>query len=149
MPCVRLTMTDLMICSDIPILKRFWCCVLFLHQTTTTTQCKLESSCCISFCSYIKPQHAKSDYFLPFVVFRFVPTSNHNAQSLREVKKAVVFRFVPTSNHNRPFVLHSTYLLYFVLFLHQTTTYNELRQTKGRLYFVLFLHQTTTEKRKN
>ena len=34
--------------------------------------------------------------------------------------------------------------LYFILFLHQTTTKYYINTDKKMLYFILFLHQTTT-----
>ena len=52
--------------------------VLFLHQTTTAACRILFCSCCISYYSYIKPQ--LGDYLVVCrqVVYRTIPTSNHN-----------------------------------------------------------------------
>ena len=74
--------------------------VLFLHQTTTGKYpaCSLES--CISYYSYIKPQPNTRETFLLLVVYRTIPTSNHNS----------LIKLVTTKS------------LYIVLFLHQTTT---------------------------
>ena len=96
--------------------------VLFLHQTTTllvTTECQL---CCISYYSYIKPQRSRLSVALRTVVYRTIPTSNHNYG-----------KSVGTFTE-----------LYIVLFLHQTTTIQILLRLVIRLYIVLFLHQTTT-----
>ena len=139
--------------------------VLFLHQTTTYDATMRVDMCCISYYSYIKPQ-----------LSGFV-----------EVFWAVVYRTIPTSNHNWYQRCASSMKLYIVLFLHQTTTgigavspfrccisyYSYIKPQlytniiflfsvvyrtiptsnhnwKGggflysQLYIVLFLHQTTT-----
>ena len=140
--------------------------VLFLHQTTTVRSDRKELSSCISYYSYIKPQ--------PII--------------LRNQLLYVVYRTIPTSNHNHLVTILLLIWLYIVLFLHQTTTiattaplpqscisyysyikpqrswlpyypfivvyrtiptsnhnYLEYCNGKKRLYIVLFLHQTTTE----
>ena len=55
---------------------------------------------CISYYSYIKPQRDECKQHLFSVVYRTIPTSNHNA--LRQVPNMdiVVYRTIPTSNHN-------------------------------------------------
>ena len=73
----------------------------FLHQTTTSLKLSLLMQSCISFDSYIKPQH--------------------NSGSLWTTK--VVYPLIPTSNHNYSAVLAFWRLLYILWFLHQTTTY--------------------------
>ena len=139
--------------------------VLFLHQTTTLCLILKIIIRCISYYSYIKPQ----------------PTC-------REVCFfVVVYRTIPTSNHNDTTIIKHSGVLYIVLFLHQTTTSSLCNQVQGgcisyysyikpqlfprwfrilkvvyrtiptsnhncstslslfiRLYIVLFLHQTTT-----
>ena len=139
--------------------------VLFLHQTTTFKKYSLISYSCISYYSYIKPQLYTDSKTIGQVVYRTIPTSNHNPSLL----------------------LILLLLLYIVLFLHQTTTHNNIIQIlnrcisyysyikpqlpvvmevfrtvvyrtiptsnhncsrytrlSDRLYIVLFLHQTTT-----
>ena len=56
--------------------------------------------CCISYYSYIKPQRTikKTDFI--FVVYRTIPTSNHNHQADEARLACVVYRTIPTSNHN-------------------------------------------------
>ena len=77
---------------------------------------------CISYYSYIKPQHAPL-YSPNFrVVYRTIPTSNHNGGAYSDVNNK----------------------LYIVLFLHQTTTLCIRYISRHELYIVLFLHQTTT-----
>ena len=84
--------------------------------------CLETSSSCISYYSYIKPQPAVR------------PLSVHG----------VVYRTIPTSNHNVTLITLVRFLLYIVLFLHQTTTQTEFGLVGDVLYIVLFLHQTTT-----
>ena len=74
--------------------------VLFLHQTTTWVYHVGIILRCISYYSYIKPQH--NDIFIS--------------------GQKVVYRTIPTSNHNLFDVWTKYTQLYIVLFLHQTTT---------------------------
>ena len=105
-------------------------------------------------------------FFIAFVVLHPLSTSNHNPGNMRRSETSVVLHPLSTSNHNWPrqcrmgrnVVLHplSTsnhngnvyaylwYLLYCILFLHQTTTYPCCNITIIELYCILFLHQTTT-----
>ena len=143
--------------------------VLFLHQTTTLLALCFRTGCCISYYSYIKPQ----------------PSRTYQSRHI------VVYRTIPTSNHNFTCTLFPYRMLYIVLFLHQTTTILPLRRTffccisyysyikpqrevappnchvvvyrtiptsshnillscwwVYQLYIVLFLHQTTTQMRR-
>ena len=74
--------------------------ILFLHQTTTLHMSKYSRKGCLSSCSYIKPQLTHESVIIRFVVYHLVPTSNHNSA-----------QYLPSS-----------YLLFIILFLHQTTT---------------------------
>ena len=56
----------------------------------------------------------------------------------------VVYRTIPTSNHNQRAQMYLKTGLYIVLFLHQTTTFCDSSRVDVQLYIVLFLHQTTT-----
>ena len=140
--------------------------VLFLHQTTTNKGCDKNFLRCISYYSYIKPQPCNSMMFFLWVVYRTIPTSNHNLLWHRGASQKVVYRTIPTSNHNLLWhrgasqkvvyrtiptsnhnflnVIIKLQTLYIVLFLHQTTTPALLSMLKPLLYIVLFLHQTTT-----
>ena len=54
--------------------------ILFLHQTTTSFRYQCPRFCCLSSCSYIKPQRPLYLMRMVFVVYHLVPTSNHNPQ---------------------------------------------------------------------
>ena len=56
------------------------------------------------------------------VVYRTIPTSNHNHQATKDQNAYVVYRTIPTSNHNQVERHSQERGLYIVLFLHQTTT---------------------------
>ena len=120
--------------------------VLFLHQTTTTSITTTIMISCISYYSYIKPQRiillplyvesciSYYSYIKPQlhsrnsncfkVVYRTIPTSNHNEGGWLPLGDKVVYRTIPTSNHNQTITNCNMFPLYIVLFLHQTTTYN-------------------------
>ena len=55
---------------------------------------------CISYYSYIKPQLSTRWVIHPRVVYRTIPTSNHNYAALLALPYYVVYRTIPTSNHN-------------------------------------------------
>ena len=96
--------------------------ILFLHQTTTLDHDLLDSLCCISYYSYIKPQQPRHcvswqdgciSYYsyikpqllaqtgIPFqVVYHTIPTSNHNSAQASRTTREVVYHTIPTSNHN-------------------------------------------------
>ena len=96
--------------------------VLFLHQTTTYKECSELLGSCISYYSYIKPQHVVHKGVSCLVVYRTIPTSNHNmngkhvflemlyivlflhqtttSSSCLYTQNVVVYRTIPTSNHN-------------------------------------------------
>ena len=119
----------------------FW----FLHQTTTVLVLRLLVSSCISFDSYIKPQHShlrlryhcgciSFDSYIkpqlrqegdsPFcVVYLLIPTSNHNHVYFVIFHNQVVYLLIPTSNHNGSCTGLNRQKLYIFWFLHQTTTY--------------------------
>ena len=80
--------------------------------------------CCISYYSYIKPQRGCHQGCSCYVVYRTIPTSNHNITALMPYTMIVVYRTIPTSNHNPKVFFTPAVLLYIVLFLHQTTTYS-------------------------
>ena len=98
--------------------------VLFLHQTTTVTLAPSSSFGCISYYSYIKPQPNGWCSAVHGVVYRTIPTSNHNTSACVLPMRFVVYRTIPTSNHNLVCFCLFPAQLYIVLFLHQTTTYN-------------------------
>ena len=140
--------------------------ILFLHQTTTALFLTIVLQCCLSSCSYIKPQRCPgkpaseavvyhlvptsnhNQLFRPFakasVVYHLVPTSNHNSGENPTAITDVVYHLVPTSNHNLDANLFLHLMLFIILFLHQTTTMGFRRRQVSALFIILFLHQTTT-----
>ena len=118
--------------------------VLFLHQTTTDKPFSTRFLRCISYYSYIKPQHKRDVHYIVGVVYRTIPTSNHNGWVVRMIKLCVVYRTIPTSNHNRCPTLNK--LVGVVYRTIPTSNHNELPVFNiwWKLYIVLFLHQTTT-----
>ena len=81
-----------------------------------------DGTSCISYYSYIKPQPAIGAGAGLLVVYRTIPTSNHNVLLNWYTKHFVVYRTIPTSNHNVLLLVAGGVVLYIVLFLHQTTT---------------------------
>ena len=118
----------------------FW----FLHQTTTASLIVPDISSCISFDSYIKPQHINQIFTWTSVVYLLIPTSNHNETSQQLVTKSVVYLLIPTSNHNSDNIHLISIVLYIFWFLHQTTTQFPQFVVGTKLYIFWFLHQTTT-----
>ena len=74
----------------------FW----FLHQTTTYKTISILFQGCISFDSYIKPQHLLVLSDAKVVVYLLIPTSNHNHPGRGFHLPSVVYLLIPTSNHN-------------------------------------------------
>ena len=118
--------------------------VLFLHQTTTQARRPLHRGRCISYYSYIKPQRFLCLGFFLLVVYRTIPTSNHNNTCHHHCYGSVVYRTIPTSNHNRCPTLNK--LVGVVYRTIPTSNHNRRKRRRRniRLYIVLFLHQTTT-----
>ena len=96
--------------------------ISFLHQTTTIDYDSSRIKSCISFHSYIKPQHVHIELRLCAVVYHFIPTSNHNYTHTTSDGVEVVYHFIPTSNHNARHNRLQRQKLYIISFLHQTTT---------------------------
>ena len=96
--------------------------VLFLHQTTTSSTTFFSSVCCISYYSYIKPQlpcgHCLECRCCISYYSYIKPQLTKGALRLLDV----VYRTIPTSNHNACACVRGCAGLYIVLFLHQTTT---------------------------
>ena len=118
--------------------------ILFLHQTTTFSKCNMDEWCCLSSCSYIKPQLR---WFCPFprwVVYHLVPTSNHNLQFFRGVRFQLFIILFLHQTTTGLLLCISLVLLFIILFLHQTTTHLGYEPFGDSLFIILFLHQTTT-----
>ena len=79
-----------------------------------------------------------------YVVYRTIPTSNHNLMSANNICLAL---YIVLFLHQTTTLVPNSLLncqLYIVLFLHQTTTQMATLPRRSLLYIVLFLHQTTT-----
>ena len=74
----------------------FW----ILHQTTTSDRIIKLFQRCISFESYIKPQHHPRHTYPYRVVYLLNPTSNHDLHAWTRLRFSVVYLLNPTSNHN-------------------------------------------------
>ena|GEM_PF-2349156 len=140
--------------------------ILFLHQTTTIHGRVCAPLCCLSSCSYIKPQHSINVFLSSVVVYHLVPTSNHNPSISYTGWHSVVYHLVPTSNHNLPPCFHFSLLVVYhlvptsnhnslggiaqfaqvVYHLVPTSNHNEEEEDTEdtELFIILFLHQTTT-----
>ena len=79
--------------------------------------------CCISFESYIKPQHFYRVANWEDVVYLLNPTSNHNCNADEVDKNGVVYLLNPTSNHNP--LLDYGIALEVVYLLNPTSNHNE------------------------
>ena len=126
-----------------PILLELYI-VLFLHQTTTSKVRSFPRLSCISYYSYIKPQQYCKPVRHTYVVYRTIPTSNHNYFALGNIQSGVVYRTIPTSNHNLAMNWQEhTRVVYRTI---PTSNHNDVSVSSSlvRLYIVLFLHQTTT-----
>ena len=100
---------------------------------------------CISFVSYIKPQHLEQVPFEALRCISFVSYIKPQLMRIVEIKKSVVYLSFPTSNHNRKVHRTDTAALYIFRFLHQTTTLSVFLLSVAKLYIFRFLHQTTTD----
>ena len=137
----------------------------FLHQTTTVFVSNILNDRCISFVSYIKPQHLPERSFQFTVVYLSFPTSNHNAEGVyQNVSKLYIFRFLhqtttglthfPTYcccisfvSYIKPQLPTMPGLCIWVVYLSfPTSNHNwiRLKYLSRLLYIFRFLHQTTT-----
>ena len=96
----------------------FW----FLHQTTTLIPLLFVLARCISFDSYIKPQHSDAFYWLSFGCISFDSYIKPQLVDRDGNKYLVVYLLIPTSNHNLRLACTCPRVLYIFWFLHQTTT---------------------------
>ena len=96
--------------------------VLFLHQTTTGGYLCGTLSGCISYYSYIKPQLGALPERVKLRCISYYSYIKPQQEEEWVVFHPVVYRTIPTSNHNSRAEWVIIYPLYIVLFLHQTTT---------------------------
>ena len=100
--------------------------------------------CCISFCSYIKPQCRGATILNRLSCISFYSYIKPQHSTVCRLNGWVVYRSIPTSNRNEKSFSNGGKLLYIVLFLHQTATISLQKALRLLLYIVLFLHQTAT-----
>ena len=127
--------------------------------------CRCSSTSCISLYSYIKPQLTSGRPYSSFVVYPYIPTSNHNYEKNNYFCGVL---YIPIFLHQTTTVMLAwnpiiccislySYIkpqrasfqrqvnqLYIPIFLHQTTTQKAISSLKVLLYIPIFLHQTTT-----
>ena len=104
------------------ILRPMLFIILFLHQTTTRKEKRMAEKCCLSSCSYIKPQ---LPYLCPRLIQRCLSSCSYikPQRTFAQVRRQrVVYHLVPTSNHNGGWHHPPKPQLFIILFLHQTTT---------------------------
>ena len=122
--------------------------IVSLHQTTTDNQfIPRWESCIISFL-YIKPQLVpNTPQCLPVVLYRF-STSNHNTQAFGTIYHMLYYivSLHQTTTFNLDLINGKK--LYYIVSLHQTTTTLSLVQNLTKLYYIVSLHQTTTTRNK-
>ena len=82
--------------------------------------------------------------FYDLLIFIFMSYIKPQLSAEPSALLVVVYRTIPTSNHNLWLAIHFTLMLYIILFLHQTTTCQLCLGFVQLLYIILFLHQTTT-----
>ena len=121
---------------------------------------------CISFVSYIKPQHIRTITCLSSVVYLSFPTSNHNGLANQGFpSRLYIFRFLHQTTTHENHTLKNDGCISFVSYIKPqlfvcvqryaavvylsfpTSNHNawEPMPTKRRLYIFRFLHQTTTK----
>ena len=96
--------------------------VLFLHQTTTSAIKEEHVNSCISYYSYIKPQQHLQVRNTSASCISYYSYIKPQLQENYISYLLVVYRTIPTSNHNWQSASLPAFVLYIVLFLHQTTT---------------------------
>ena len=96
--------------------------VLFLHQTATEGEGKTLCFSCISFYSYIKPQLFSLQPTRTASCISFYSYIKPQLYVSFGCSVWVVYRSIPTSNRNLDSMPFAFIKLYIVLFLHQTAT---------------------------
>ena len=96
--------------------------ILFLHQTTTLLTIVFIKICCLSSCSYIKPQPSLEKYDTNIRCLSSCSYIKPQPRVSARFTYVVVYHLVPTSNHNTRSSNLATSPLFIILFLHQTTT---------------------------
>ena len=121
--------------------------------------------CCISFDSYIKPQHYDESGWIQGVVYLLTPTSNHNRPIVSTIlDKLYIFwllhqtttqmpfwRIVPRcisfDSYIKPQLMRELRMMKYVVYLLTPTSNHNIflvSTYSGMLYIFWLLHQTTT-----
>ena len=103
-------------------ISRWLYILIFLHQTATIQPHTAYWHSCISLYSYIKPQLLCNSSLQALAVYPYIPTSNRNL-----MMNSIFF-----------------FMLYILIFLHQTATKALWQYRQVALYILIFLHQTAT-----
>ena len=119
---------------------------IFLHQTTTPRTLERGGVGCISLYSYIKPQLIELKLCRRDSCISLYSYIKPQRSPTPPLYAFVVYLYIPTSNHNSAAFGERLLLLYIFIFLHQTTTAVNAEKFAGSLYIFIFLHQTTTTK---
>ena len=101
--------------------------------------------CCLSSCSYIKPQRSPKGIrggMELFIILFLHQTTTAAFGSSSDVELFIIL-FLHQTTTLLPFWMISS-PLFIILFLHQTTTESLTPRNLQRLFIILFLHQTTT-----
>ena len=105
----------------------YFCIVLsyisFLHQTTTRNNLRKNDLHCLISLFYIKPQPWTYLMTYKLIVLYLFSTSNHNKPDTKLVDAYIVLYLFSTSNHNLFGLFDTFFLLSYISFLHQTTTF--------------------------
>ena len=125
-----------------PLLRLYL--IEFLHQTTTKRSITRMVLCCILLNFYIKPQHSilSMSRSMSCILLNFYIKPQHSPCSF--FSYFVVSYWISTSNHNSDLGNSASAALYLIEFLHQTTTFTQVKNNYSLLYLIEFLHQTTT-----
>ncbi len=123
-------------CRDVLDTALFF--IPFLHQTTTHNCCVLFRERCSLFLFYIKPQLNISSLkaINSCSLFLFYIKPQHN--EMKPFLPAVVLYSFSTSNHNKISRRFLLLKLFFIPFLHQTTTRKLCAHVEARCSLFLF-----------
>ena len=128
------------------MLKPINCCISFDSYIKPQHLHRCTGACygCISFDSYIKPQPRSIASLWNIVVYLLTPTSNHNLSDFGKIIPEVVYLLTPTSNHNSVPILSNQSSVVYLLTPTSNHNFHCSPPSFGRLYIFWLLHQTTT-----
>ena len=100
--------------------------------------------CCVISSFITKPQLFNAPFWSALVALYPLSSPNHNWTCAIMCGRDVALYPLSSPNHNSALVVFLLLVLRYILFHHQTTTYNPGRTKKAVLRYILFHHQTTT-----